>query len=164
MTNELAPLDAEHAAFIEGRVSIIAASCGANNEPNLSRAVGCRVTPDRRTVTLFLFAAQSGALLADLRANGAIAVVFSEPSTHRTLQLKGNDANVAALDRNDAEILATYRQGFAAELAGMGYLEIFARTLLGCAAGDVVAVNFTVAEAFVQTPGPKAGTPLQPNQ
>lgn len=115
-------------------------------------------------MTLFLFAAQSGALLANLRANGTIAVVFSEPTTHRTLQLKGRDASVALMERTDAQILVAYRKGFAEELAGLGYQEVFARTLLGCTTGDVVAVSFTVAEAFVQTPGPKAGTPLQANQ
>jgi len=164
VTKELTHLDPEHATFIQGRVSIIAASRDTHNEPNLSRAVGCRVAPDRRSVTLFLFAAQSGALLANLRANGTIAVVFSEPSTHRTLQLKGRDANVAPMEITDAQILVAYREGFAEELAGMGYQEVFARTLLGCATGDVVAVSFTVAEAFVQTPGPKAGTPLQASQ
>ena len=31
-------------------------------------------------------------MLDDIAANGMIAVVFSQPSTHRTIQLKGTDA------------------------------------------------------------------------
>jgi Pyridoxamine 5'-phosphate oxidase len=161
VTRNSSPLDPEHAAFVQGGVSIIAASRNANNEPSLSRAIGCRVAQDRRQVTFFLSAAQSGALLADLRANGAVAVVFSQPSTHRTLQLKGTDAAVTTLGKDDVHILAAYRQRLTAELAPLGFSEPFTRALFSCPTGDVVAVNFTVAEAFVQTPGPKAGTPLQ---
>lgn len=160
MTDDSRRLDPEHAAFIQGRVSIIAASRNHDNEPNLSRAIGCRVSADRRRVTLFLFAAQSGALLADVRANGAIAVVFSQPSTHRTVQLKGTDAAAAELTKDDVQVLGAYRQKFIAELESIGFSEPFTRALLACPAGDVVAVGFTVAAAFVQTPGPKAGTPL----
>ena len=85
-------LTPDQIAFVTAGVSITAASRGRDNMPNLARATGCRVSPDGRRVTLFLAASQSGALLADIRDNGAVAVVFSEPSTHRTLQLKGDDA------------------------------------------------------------------------
>lgn len=164
VTRDSSPLDPEHAAFIQGGVSIIAASRNQNNQPNLSRAIGCRVSADRRRVTLFLYAAQSVALLADVRTNGAIAVVFSQPSTHRTLQLKGADAEAAALMKDDVPILAAYRQSLTAELELISFPEPFPRALFSCPTGDAVAVNFTVAEAFVQTPGPKAGTPLHANQ
>jgi hypothetical protein len=32
--------------------------------------------------------------------------------------------------------------------------------LLAGAPGDVIAVGFTICAAFIQTPGPAAGTPL----
>lgn len=161
VTSDSSPLDQDHAAFIQGSVSVIAASRNADNEPNLSRAIGCRVASDHRQVTLFFFVAQSVALLADLRSNGAIAVVFSEPSTHRTLQLKGTDATVSPLTEGDGHIIATYRQRLVDELQKIFFPESFSRALTACSAGDVVAVTFTVSAAFVQTPGPKAGTPLQ---
>ena len=90
-------LDAELAAFLESGVSIHAASRDAGCVAHLSRAIGCRVDADRRRVTLFLLASQSGAILADFRANGAIAAVFSLPTSHRTVQLKGRDAALAPL-------------------------------------------------------------------
>lgn len=161
MIGEEPPLDAEHAAFIQGSVSIIVASRDTGHETTLSRAVGCRVSADRRRVVVFLSAAQSGALLADLRATGVIAAVFSRPRTHRAIQLKGADAQVTALDAEDRHLLAAYRQGMAAEVRPLGFPEAFARALFAVAPDDVVAVAFTPSAAFLQTPGPKAGTPLE---
>ena len=154
-------IDAELAAFIEGGVSILAASRDAGRVPNLARAVGCRVSADRTRVTLFLLASKSGALLADFRDNGAIAVVFSQPSSHRTVQLKGAGVALAALEEGDAVRIARYREAFVREIAAIGWEPSLPATLLAGARGDVVAVAFTVTAAFVQTPGPAAGTPLK---
>jgi hypothetical protein len=159
MTN--APLDAEHAEFISGGVSIQVAGRDAANETTVTRAVGCRVSGDRRCVTVFVSAAQSGALLADVRANGAIAVVFSQPTTHRAIQIKGTDATVVSLEPDDPHLIAAYRAKLGAQVAPLGFSEAFVRSLLSIAPGDVVAIAFTPCAAFLQTPGPKAGSALR---
>lgn len=161
MTQEAVPLAPDEAAFIEGGVSIIAAARDANNEMTVSRAIGCRVSADRRQVTVFLSTVQSGALLADVRANGVIAVVFSQPTSHRAIQLKGSDAAVVPLASEDPHLWAAYRARMAAAVQQHGFSEAFVRAMLNAPSGDVVAVAFTPTAAFVQTPGPKAGTPLQ---
>jgi len=161
MTAAAAPLDPEHAEFIGGGASIIVAGRDAGNETTVSRAVGCRVADNRRRVTVFVSAAQSGALLADVRANGVIAVVFSQPTTHRAIQLKGTDAEVVPLTEDDPHLLAAYRGRLAAYVAPLGFSEAFVRTFLNVPPGDVVAIAFTPSAAFTQTPGPKAGSPLQ---
>ncbi len=155
-------LDEELAAFIQGGVSILAASRDARLVPSLARAVGCRAAPGRPHVAVFLLASQSGALLADYRANGAIAVVFSQPSTHRTLQLKGSDAAPEPLEEGDWVRVARYREALTAELVAIGHLGALGRALLAGDRGDLVAVGFTVSAAFEQTPGPAAGTALGP--
>jgi hypothetical protein len=152
-------LDPDHAAFVQSAVSVIVASSGEAGA-NLVRGTGCRVSPDRRRVTVFVAATQSGALLADLQANSRIAVVFSQPSSHRTLQLKGHDAAFAAPVDDDLRVVALYRIGMVGELAQIGIAEPFVTTLLACAAADLLALTFTPAEAYVQTPGPRAGMPL----
>ena len=160
MTKDAPPLPAEHAAFMQGGVSIIVAARNADNDTTVSRALCCRVSADRRRVTLFLSAAQSGALLADVRANGVIAVVFNEPSTHRAIQLKGTDAAVVPLPADHAHELAAYRRLMVEEVRPRGVSEAFVKTILAASPGDVVALAFTPAAAFLQTPGPKAGTQL----
>lgn len=162
MTLPAAPLiDAEHVAFMQGGVSISVGSCDAANMPSLSRALGCRVTADRRRVTVLVAGTHAAALLTDVRATGAIAVVFSQPSTHRTMQLKGRDARIAPPQDGDLQLADAYRDGFVAELEGLGYDPRLVRTFLSCAANDLVALEFSPDAAFSQTPGPHAGQPLQ---
>ena len=156
-----AALASEHADFITGGVSILVAGCDPGNETTVSRAVGCRVTDERRRVTVFVCAAQSGALLADVRANGRIAVVFGDPMTHRAIQLKGADAAVEPLAADDPHLIASYRSRLSARVEPFGFSEVFVRALLSVVPGDVVAIAFTPNGAFSQTPGPKAGAPLQ---
>jgi hypothetical protein len=113
-------------------------------------------------VRLFLLAEQACALLADIRLNGRIAVVFTRPTTHRSLQLKGDDATLAHLRPGDAARVADYRDAMVTELEGTGISEALTRALLAGDDDGLVAVEFTPAAAFVQTPGPDAGKPLEP--
>ena len=153
-------LEPELVAFTEGGVSLHAASRDANNVAQLSRPLGCRISDDRTRVTVFLLASHSGAMLADYRANGQIAVVITLPSSHRTVQLKGTDAAIEPLQDGDPILIARHREKFVAELQGMGYHAALGEKLLAGRRGDVVAVSFTVTAAFIQTPGPSAGTPI----
>ena len=91
----------------------------------------------------------------------SIAVVFSRPSTHRTLQLKADDARVRAVTSDEAAIVATYVEAFGREIASLGHTDVQARTLFAFRADDLVAIDFTPNAAFEQTPGPKAGSPLK---
>lgn len=154
-------IDAEHAAFMQGGVSLSAGGCGEGNMPSQARATGCRISADRMRVTLFLSATQAATLLRDIRANGAIAVVFSRPSTHRTIQLKGRDAAVSAITGRDIDIVTAYRHAFAEELKPLGFDPALIHALLSCPPEDLVAVTFTPTQAFSQTPGVNAGEPLR---
>lgn len=153
-------LDAEHAAFVGGGVSVVAASCNAGCAPSLARATGVRIGAGRREVTLFLSSVYARALLQHVAETGAIAVVFTEPSTHRTVQLKGRDARVVPLQDGDLECVAAYRQRWIVALTALGFPEYLPRTMLACPPQDLVALVFTISAAFSQTPGPRAGTAL----
>jgi len=153
-------VDESLAQFITGGVSVIVASRDAANVPSLTRAIGCRVAGDRRTVTVFVDATQAGAVLGDVLASRAIAVVFSQPSTHRTYQLKGVDAARVALADGDRERIARYPDRMIGEIGKLGLPETFTRAMLASAPADVVAIAFTPCAAFDQTPGPRAGAKL----
>jgi hypothetical protein len=155
-------IGAEQAAFICGGVGVSAATCRPGALPNMARATGCRVSADRRVVTLLVAATPGAAALDDVRRTGAIAVVFTQPSTHRTLQLKGNDARIVPLERGDLDLVERYVRAFAADVAPFGFSAAYMRALLACPTDDLVAVQFTIAAAFSQTPGPRAGEPLAP--
>src|SRR5689334_19758735 len=110
-------LDDEHATFIQGGVSIVASSCDARQIPSIGRIAGCRVARDRRRVTVFLAASQTPQLLADLRACGRIAVVFSRPTTHRSFQLKSDDATARTPTNDEFAVVHGHTEAFAAEIA-----------------------------------------------
>jgi len=148
------------AAFIQGSVSIVAASCGSAATTQLSKVFGCRVAADGRSVTIIVSALQAGALLADIRANRKLAVVFCRPTTDQTLQIKTFDARVVALGREDYATLAEHTDKLVAEIVPLGFPEAIVRPLFGCSSSDAVAVRFTPSAVFDQTPGPNAGTQL----
>lgn len=155
-------LDAEHAAFILlPGISMTAASRGAGNRSELGRAHGCRVAADRSRVTVFLPADQYPGLIEGLRASRAAAVVFSQPTTHRTIQLKGADAAVEPLAPGDAALAERAMESFAVGLAALGYNEAVVRAAVWHDPAALVAVGFTPCAAFQQTPGPRAGAPLK---
>ncbi|MGZ5182842.1 MAG: hypothetical protein ACXWC2_20380 [Ramlibacter sp.] len=163
MTSTQNPLlDAELAAFMQqDGISLTLGSCGADLMPSVGRAAGCKVAPDRGTVHLFVSRVQVAPVLAHVRETGRIAAVFSRPSTHRTLQLKGRDARIDPVTPADLPIVARYRNAFAAELAPLGYAPVLVHTLLGFPDDELVMISFTPQEAYSQTPGPNAGRALQ---
>ncbi|MCU0805104.1 MAG: hypothetical protein MUF79_08470 [Burkholderiales bacterium] len=162
MTQDARPpvLDAEHAAFVQGGVTISVSSRDAGLRASISRGVGCRVSADRRRVTLFVAGTGAQKLLRDIAATKAIAVCFSQPSTHRTIQIKGSDARIAAAEPGDLAIIERQLEARIAELVPLGYAEPVVRAVFHADPGDVVTVAFTPDAAFAQTPGPNAGRRL----
>lgn len=153
-------LDSDNARFITGAVSINVAACRSGGFPALVRALGCRLSADRSAVTLLLRESAAAEVLEAVRRNGLIAAVFSDPPTHRTLQLKGVDAMVLRPEAGDVELAARYCDRFADVLLPFGHEAPMVRALLACRPDDLAAVRFTPSSAFSQTPGPQAGEPL----
>lgn len=153
-------LNEQCANFIPRFTSMSVAARDAHMRPVVGRALGCRVSADRRRLTLYLSGSREAQLLACLRENGMIALTVTRPTTHQTLQFKGRVLEILpATDADRAEI-AAYRQSFVEELASVHYEAAFTRAVL---AGDedCVAVTFEPTAAYDQTPGPKAGTVLE---
>jgi hypothetical protein len=154
-------IDEEVAAFLQSGISMHAASVASGNIPRITRVAGCRVAPDRRSVTVYLVQSQGRELLDGVSESGAIAVAFTRPRSHRTVQLKGTDARAASVSADEAADVDRQVAVFDAELRTLGFPERFGWTLAGGSPLGLAAVVFTPTSAFVQTPGPSAGTTLQ---
>jgi len=152
-------LDAGLCAFIRQGVSIGVATRDASLRPHVVRALGCR--HDGRRVVLFVPSGQAHAVLDDVAATGQVAVVFSQPSTHRTYQLKGRDACAVPLDEADRRLAFECSSAFAADLRSVGYSQAFTAALLRGLDDEIAGIAFTPAEAFEGTPGPRSGRPLR---
>ncbi|WP_374666755.1 GAF domain-containing protein [Ramlibacter sp.] len=154
------PLPDDLLAAMARGVSVIVGSRDANGRPSVMRAVGSVVREGGAAITVFLARRQSARLIADLEATGHVAVVFSQPSTHRTLQLKARTVQLRPATADDEPALATYLASMEVEIQAVGLTSAIARAMLSHQLADLVAVSFTPEEAFDQTPGPRAGAPL----
>jgi len=153
-------LDAAQAAFIQSGVGLGIAASSADAVPVHVRAIGCKVTPDRSEVTVFVSSSQAAPLLECMGEDCILAAVFTHPVSHRTLQLKGRRSRVAPGTPEDLRIVEAYRDAFCATLVPLGFDEKLIRTLLACAPADIVGISLVPTEAYSQTPGPKAGERL----
>lgn len=147
-------------AMIDRGVSANVASRDAALRPSLMRAVGSSIADAGRSITVFVSRRQSRQLVQDIAATGHVAVVFSEPSTHRTVQVKATRASLRNAVPADAPVLARYLASMEHELQLIGHPPEVPRAMLSHHLDDVVAISFEPELAFDQTPGPKAGTRL----
>lgn len=152
-------VDAKLRAFVEKGVSIVAASRTAENVPRASRVSGCKVFDDNR-LHIYLPTPCSRQLVEAIVATGSIAVVFSEVESHKTVQLKGVDAQVCSVTDECRAHMEKYCDAFTEQLTAIGYSESVARALVCIDTLQVTGVEFTPVMMFDQTPGPHAGEPV----
>ncbi len=159
MTNVAQSLFGPHEiAFLRtAGLSMVAASPGPDKIPSIGRSLGCRFAADFGKVTLLFCAAEAQELLENIAASKSVAVIFSLPATHESMQLKGTDARAENPLPGDRGIVDAYRQAFAEHVEKLGFSRPAIETMLACDCEDLVAVAFTPLAAFSQTPGPKAG-------
>jgi len=154
-------LDRDHTAFIQTGVSISLAACGPDRLPSMSRGLGCKLIDGGRQVGIFIKRSQSGDLLKHIEYNGRVANVFSLPSSNRTVQLKGIDARILPFDPIDLPVIKAHIDDFLHEVVPMGMSEKVIRAMLAFAPDDLVTVVYSPSAAFSQTPGPRAGKPIE---
>lgn len=155
-------LPAEYLALMARGVSVIVASANAARVPSLMRAVGSHVADGGHQVTVYVSRSQASQLLDDIASTGQVAVVFSSPASHQTLQLKSRQVTLRAMDLGDLPILQRYRESMEQEVGAVGFPPTFTHAMLAHRIDDVVAIVFRPEQAFDQSPGPRAGTPLLP--
>ena len=155
-----ATLPADLVAMMARGVSVIVGSRDAKLRPSIMRAVGSRVEQDGQDITVYLSRPSSRQVLQDIASTGQLAVVFSEPSTHRTVQLKASRAEIRSAVADDVPVLAAYLKSMEHEIQQVGIPPPLTRAMLAHRIEDVVAISFVPEQAFDQTPGPRAGEPL----
>jgi len=154
-------LTPDHLAMMARGVSVIVSSCSHDLTPSLMRAVGSQISPQGDRITVFLNRQQSAQLLRDVASTARVAVVFSEPHSHRTVQVKSDQARLREATPDDVPALQRYQQAMQVELGRIGFAPDFAAAMLAHRFDDLSAIEFTPLQAFDQTPGPHAGQPLR---
>jgi hypothetical protein len=153
-------LTTELADFCQSGVSVVVASCDRTALPLVGRALACRIAPDGE-MRVVLRESSNLRLLDALRDGARLAVTFTQPTTHRSIQLKAPGARLVAANASDAPAAIVQTAAFRRELMEIGYDDTFAAGYCGFETHDLVTITFRPEQAFVQTPGPSAGSALQ---
>jgi len=151
------PLDAIHVELIEGGAGMFVASRDQRMIPSMSWVLACRIGEMRDTLTLILNRSESAALLADVRRSGVVSAVFSVPSTHQTIQVKGSLLGIREAEPQDVEAIERATRAFADDLAPLGFGFEYAACLNTVETGGLVALQYRVEQVYDQTPGATAG-------
>ena len=150
-------LDAELAAFLDSGLSVMASTRDARLRPETVRILALEARPGEEEMTVFLPDAVSARMLENLRYNGRIAVVASDPLDNRSVQLKGTMVSCQQATDLQRAAADAYRAKMARSLAQVGVPQ---GILFRAQFWPAHAVRFRVEAIFLQTPGPAAGRPF----
>src|SRR5262249_32602562 len=134
------------------------ATRGDDLRPEFARGWGPEVSADGRSLRLCVTAPEGSRMRANLEQNGAVAVGFSPPTIARAVQGKGVAAQVGALEAADLERVERHLRSFVQEAGRIGAPEELSRRMF--VASGLVKIEFSIDEAYDQTPGPTAGRRL----
>ncbi|HEV8690847.1 MAG TPA: hypothetical protein VGQ91_11160 [Ideonella sp.] len=147
----------EVAAFIQSGLSITVGGRDDRLIPSIAKGVGCRVDDQGRQVTVLVFAEAAEAVMRDIAHNRQVSVVFTRPSTNRTVQLKGHDALPVPAGPAEAALVRRHLALLADDLRLLGWDAHYVNTLFLHDWSQLMAIRFAPHGAFAQTPGPGAG-------
>lgn len=147
------------AAFCTGGVSIVAGMAGPDGRALTGRALACVCDADGR-MRLIFDAEGNDALALAAAAGGALAVTFSDPISHRSLQVKAPRSAAAVPSDTDIAEAGRQARAFAAVLRLIGYGDAFAEAYCRFSPADLRACTLLPDCLFEQTPGPGAGRAL----
>ena len=150
-------LDDALTGFLEEGLAIHLGTRNEQLEPNGARVCAVKVDDDREHVVAYLPRAAAAIVLADLRANGQVALAFARPVDDRACQVKGVFVSERRATQRERPLVMAQWQGFVRQLAAIG---IPAEATRNWTTWPSVAVRIRVTALFNQTPGPNAGAPL----
>jgi hypothetical protein len=142
--------------LIERGVAIVVATCDAVGNPGLTRGWGPALGDDG--AVLLAVTARPGSRTATHLVPGAeVSVTVSEMTTYSTVQLLGTVDDIVPIDSDAQRRVDAHLERFAEDAAKVGV----ARNATNLFLDDLVVVRLTVIDAAEQTPGSRAGIPLE---
>jgi hypothetical protein len=155
-----ATLPEEVVELIASGVDVYVATRDAELEPESMLAMGVRAHIDRTLLTVHLPEAPALAAITcrNLEANQEIAVTLIRPRDFKAVQIKGRCVGIRPSDDVDRELQYIFRAALVEQFETVGIPRHATRRLVWWPS---LAVDVRIREVFVQTPGPRAGEPMQ---
>ncbi|PWW03741.1 hypothetical protein DFR52_101427 [Hoeflea marina] len=150
-------LAADVVALCQVGASIIFGVRGLDGAPIAGLGLACRIVDNRQVRLLVLRKPNDDALMA-LTRDSRIAATFTRISDHRSIQLKGLDAVIGAVQPEDLRAATRQARAFRDMIIDLELGDAFAAAYCSYEPAELVAIQYTPDQAFTQTPGPGAGT------
>ena len=144
-------------ALCQMGANIIFGVRGLDGAPIAGLAPACRIVGDRHVRLLVQRKGNDDALLA-LTRDSRIAATFTRISDHRSIQLKGLDAVIGAVQPEDLRAATRQARALRDKIIDLELGDAFATAYCSYEPAELVAIQYTPDQAFTQTPGPGAGT------
>jgi hypothetical protein len=156
-TTEEGSLPRDLVDFVESGVSILIGTRDPQFRPECIRGTGAVVAADRHSITLFIPEGTGERTIANIEGGSPLAVTFSRPIDHRTVQVKGAVRAVRPTTPGEQQTAHRYLSAFVESLYAVGVSRSLSRRMR---VDPCVAVEIAIGELFQQAPGPEAGNPL----
>lgn len=144
--------------FTSGGVTILVGTVDASGNPFGCRGVALLANESLTQLDLFLPAVSAQQAIANIATTRRVAVAASRPFDHATVQFKGWSQSVRVAGEDDRRLIESRLAAYAQTLAEIGIPKaVTARVQYWPA----FAVQMSIEAIYDQTPGPRAGAPLE---
>lgn len=150
-------IPAELVPFVTSGVSILVGTSDEHARPHATRAVGVKVHESRDALTVFLADAPAARAIANLRATGRIALTFTRPVDHRSIQVKGAVTGMRAATDEERATVTAHLSAWGEHVELVGLPRALAARVTDWPA---TAIDVRLEAIFNRTPGPSAGERL----
>lgn len=150
------PMERVRSCAEAGR-SVIVGTTDANGQPSCCRAIAIATKNDFDSIIVYVPVATGQETVANIATTRRVAVAWSQPITHESLQIKGVTRGVRVASPAERPFVEQ-RLGELAEV--LETLGLPRRLTLSVAHWPAFAIEISVDQVFDQTPGPQAGAAL----
>lgn len=160
MTSSPSPLEigaAIRTHILDSAGTILVGTRDDNQTSEITRGWGPTILPDGHTIDVCVSLSAGRKTLENLGRCDEIAVTFSQTVTYKTVQLKGRYLESGELTEQDWEAVERQKNILVEQTKVHG---VSRDLVLRVFAPDLVRIRVVVQQAFEQTPGPGAGSPL----
>jgi hypothetical protein len=144
--------------LVEGGATIFVATRDVALVPRIARAWGVKFSDPDGHLDLCVEAPPGSATRDDLAEDAEIALTFTRPSTHRSLQVKGRVLEVKEPEEAQLELAGHHHASFVLDAASVGLAPRLGSRIFD--RGALLSVSLIPEEHYDQTPGPDAGARL----
>ena len=143
-------------AMLDEGVVILVVTRDDDLRPHVARAWGGLLDTEAGRLDLAVTVHDDGRVVADLEANGSVAVLIGRPSTYQTMQITGHVELIGTPGPTDLERINVHLERLVTEGATIG----LPKSLVRLAGERWVTIRVALDQFYEQTPGHKAGSAL----